>query len=262
MDRNENNTTEAQNQDAEVNDILASAPLDTGVYAGPSGQAVGDGMTWIVEGFRFFKRDIGTWILTMVVGFIVAIVLNLIPILGSLISMFITYVWVGGLMLGCQAVYEGKPFAVKYLFAGFQYRVGRLIGLSVIMGLASAVLMFAVMGSTYIQLLSGTATAVDFGVEFWLSLLVAMALMIPIMMGVWFAPVLIVLQDMPILAAIKASFMGCFKNVFPFVVYGIIALLLYILGSIPLLLGLLVVVPVLFISMYTSYRAIYLKPVE
>jgi uncharacterized membrane protein len=39
--------------------------------------------------------------------------------------------------------------------------------------------------------------------------------------------------------------------------YGVIAVLLVFLGTIPLLLGLLVVIPLLTIAIYTAYRDIF-----
>ncbi|GAB2692135.1 BPSS1780 family membrane protein [Aliiglaciecola sp. 3_MG-2023] len=255
MDNNENSPYQAPESDL----TSTEAPSGEWVYTGPSNKAVGDGMTWISEGFSLFKQDIGMWIVTMIVGFIVAIVINIIPFVGSLISMFLTYIWVGGLMLGCQAAAEGKPFDIKYLFAGFSYRAGRLVGLSAIGAVISIVVMFVAMGSVYMDILAGESNPEMMGTQFWLSFLVAMALMLPMVMAVWFAPALIVLQDMPVFAAMKASFIGCFKNVMPFLVYGIVMLVLYILGAIPLALGLLVVIPLLFTSMYVSYRSIYLS---
>jgi uncharacterized membrane protein len=55
----------------------------------------------------------------------------------------------------------------------------------------------------------------------------------------------------------KMSFSGCLKNILPFLLYGIIAMVLFILATIPIGLGLLVVVPMLTASIYTGYRDIY-----
>jgi uncharacterized membrane protein len=43
----------------------------------------------------------------------------------------------------------------------------------------------------------------------------------------------------------------------PFLLYGIVMIVLAILASIPLGLGLLVLIPVMLASMYTAYRDIY-----
>ena len=253
----DHNSSEIQNTEKDASQFH----VETAVYSGPTGRSTGEGFEWIVGGFKLFKQDVGAWIITMIVGFLVALVFNLIPIVGSIVSMLLTYIWVGGLMLGCQAAHEGRPFELKYLFAGFSYQAGRLIGLSVITSVASIVVMFMIMGPMYIDLLSGNPP-LEPTPQYWLSMLMGVALMIPIMMAVWFAPMLIVLQDMPVWDAMKASFMGCYKNVLPFLVYGVVSLVLYIIGALPLLLGLLVVVPVILGSMYTAYRSVYLTEVD
>ncbi len=46
----------------------------------------------------------------------------------------------------------------------------------------------------------------------------------------------------------------------PFLVYGVIGLVLAILASIPIMLGWLALGPVFAASVYTSYRDIYIEP--
>jgi uncharacterized membrane protein len=79
-------------------------------------------------------------------------------------------------------------------------------------------------------------------------------------MATWFAPALVVFHGMGAGAAMKASFLGCLKNILPFLLYGVVLFVFSILASLPLLLGWLVLGPVLAASVYTSYRDIYLKP--
>jgi uncharacterized membrane protein len=58
-------------------------------------------------------------------------------------------------------------------------------------------------------------------------------------------------------AALKESFVGCLRNILPFLVYSIVVLVLGIVASIPLGLGWLVLGPVLIASVYTAYRDIF-----
>lgn len=243
-------------------DLDNKQPSGTIRYTGPIKCPTSDGLTWIRRGFELFKLSPGAWVSTMIVGLLLIIILSLIPVIGVLISQILTYVWVGGLMIGCQAAYDGSPFDVKYLFAGFSKRTGSLIGLSVLTGVLSMLIMLGVMGSAYFDLVQGsndgTLPADADATQILLSFLIAMALMIPVMMAVWFAPVLIVLQNMPMLEALKASFIGCSKNMLPFLIYGIVMFAALFIAALPLFLGLLVVVPVMYASMFTSYQHIFL----
>jgi uncharacterized membrane protein len=77
------------------------------------------------------------------------------------------------------------------------------------------------------------------------------------MMAYWFAPALIAMEGMSALSAMKLSFLGCLRNILPFLLYGVLALVMFFIGAIPVGLGLLVVMPVMTASMYTAFRDIY-----
>jgi uncharacterized membrane protein len=57
--------------------------------------------------------------------------------------------------------------------------------------------------------------------------------------------------------AMKESFLGCLKNILPFLVYSVVLMVLGIVAAIPLGLGWLVLGPTLIASVYVSYRDIY-----
>jgi uncharacterized membrane protein len=92
-----------------------------------------------------------------------------------------------------------------------------------------------------------------------LFVLVVMALLVPLVMAIWFAPALVVFHDVAPIEAMKQSFRACLKNVVPFLIYGIIVLGLGIVATIPFGLGWLVLGPTLIGSTYYSYRDIFLS---
>jgi uncharacterized membrane protein len=77
------------------------------------------------------------------------------------------------------------------------------------------------------------------------------------MMAYLFAPTLVALNDMTAWEAMKASFMGCLKNMLPLFLYSLAATGLMIVGFIPVGLGLFVVSPILIAALYAAYRDIY-----
>jgi uncharacterized membrane protein len=87
--------------------------------------------------------------------------------------------------------------------------------------------------------------------------LVALAITLPFYMLLWFAPPLIVLGDLDVGTALKRSFMGCLKNILPFLVWSVVMLLFIIVATIPVFLGWLLLGPVILVSVYTGYRDIY-----
>ena len=80
---------------------------------------------------------------------------------------------------------------------------------------------------------------------------------LPVYMALWFAAPLVLFDGVAPGAALKASFSACLKNVIAFTLYAIVLVVLFIVATIPFGLGLIVVVPVALISVYTAYREIF-----
>jgi len=55
----------------------------------------------------------------------------------------------------------------------------------------------------------------------------------------------------------KASFGACLRNFIPFLLYGIVMLVLFLVAVIPIGLGLLVMIPLSLTSTYAAYRGIF-----
>lgn len=224
--------------------------------------SAGQGWTWIADGFGLFKKAPGMWIALVIVLFVILIVLAFIPLLGAVATFLLMPLFLAGLMLGCRALQGGGGLEVGHLFAGFKEHTGNLIvlGALAIGGWIIVMLpVIAIVGAgTIFGLMRGDAAgAAAMGGSFVLAWLIAMALSIPIYMALWFAPALVVLRGLAPVAAIKESFVGCLKNVVPFLIYGIVLLVLGIVAAIPLGLGWLVLGPVAIASIYVSYRDIY-----
>jgi hypothetical protein len=228
------------------------------------GRAVGagQGWTWIADGFGLFKKAPGMWIALVIVLFVILVVLAFIPLLGAVATFLLMPLFLGGLMLGCRALQGGGELELGHLFAGFKEHTGNLIvlGALAIGGWVIVMLpVIAIVGAgTIFGVMRGDAAGVAaMGGSFVLAWLVAMALSIPIYMALWFAPALVVLRGLAPVAAVKESFFGCLKNVVPFLIYGIVLLVLGIVAAIPLGLGWLVLGPVAIASIYVAYRDIY-----
>jgi hypothetical protein len=229
-----------------------------------SGRSVGagQGWTWIVDGFGLFKKAPGTWIALVIILFVILLVLAFIPLLGAIATFLLMPLFVGGLILGCRALQGGGELELSHLFAGFKTHTANLVVLGALAIGGWIIVMLPVVAIVGVGAIVGVmrgdaAGAVAMGSSFLLAWLVAMALSIPIYMALWFAPALVVLRGLAPVAALKESFLGCLKNIGPFLIYGIVMLVLSIFATIPILLGWLVLGPVAIASVYVSYRDIY-----
>lgn len=238
----------------------ARTTIDDTLAVDPNGVGAGRGAAWWSEGWHLFREATGIWIGISIVLVIINIVVGLVPVVGDLATSFLFPVFGAGLMLGCHSVESGEELTFGHLFAGFQNNLGRLlmvgvlylVGIAVIIAIAAALgfgggFAAAAAGSRNTAALSGLL----------LGSLVALALGIPLVMSVWFSPGLVVLHDLTAFEAMKLSFRGCLRNILPFLIYGLLFVVLAALASLPLFLGWLALMPVMFCSTYASYRDIF-----
>ncbi|MBI2992706.1 MAG: hypothetical protein HYY48_00830 [Gammaproteobacteria bacterium] len=228
----------------------------------------GRGAGWLLDGFDYFKRDPLTWIGVTVLMFIVYFLLKLLPVVGGLVSQILSPVFAGGLVLGCKSQDSGGKLEINHLFAGFSADAAQLLLLGVFYtaGLIGIILIAALgallfgfnFGQFASAMQSGNASgiSVNFGVLL-LPVLVAIGLSVPLLMAVWFAPALIVLDRKNAADAMKQSFNGCLANIMPFLVYGVVGLFLAIIATIPMGLGWLVFLPMVMASLYIGYKEIF-----
>ena len=235
----------------------------------PDGQKVetGRGLAWFGEGWDLFKSSPGIWVLMFVVFFLLSAVLGIIP-LGSLVSSLLFPVVMGGVMLGCRELEHGGKLELAHLFAGFKKNTGSLLLVGVlymvgmmligfIAGIAAALMIPLMMGSNFNA--DDFSSMMSMAPWILLVVLVVLALMMPLIMALWFAPALVVFHDVQPMASMRSSFQGCLRNFVPFLAYGIVAFLLGILALLPLGLGLLVYGPLLWGTMYAGYRDIFVR---
>jgi uncharacterized membrane protein len=255
----------------------AGSALTGGPSFEPHALEPGRGASWWAEGWRLFTPAVGTWLLIALVllgMFLAAGLLGLIPVLGQLLGLgfeVVVPVFVGGLMLGCRALDRGNPLLLSHLFAGFSQRTGPLIilgiiytGLALLIALIVFGMMIAIFGAAILGMITGAADAAQTGVAFGsvvvavlLGILFFLLLLVPLVMAIWFAPALVMLGGMTPGAALKASFSGCLRNVVPFLVYGVVGVVLAVLATIPFGLGWFVLGPVVYATIYAGYCDIF-----
>jgi hypothetical protein len=231
---------------------------------------IGRGLGWISEGFAVFMQSPGMWMLICVVFFILEIFVSVIPFLGGLALSVLMPVFGAGMMLACRILDQGGELDVSVLFAGFKQHTGPLVvvGLLYLLGV---VVVFVVVGVLFAVGIAGLGIAGSFkgddlagmgllGVALAaVGVLLVMALMLPMVMAIWFAAPLVVFHDQEPVAAMRQSFFGCLKNILPFLLYGIALVPLSLIATLPVMLGWLVLGPVMIGGVYRSYQEIFVE---
>jgi uncharacterized membrane protein len=235
----------------------------------PDGQKIanGRGAEWFSEAWTLFKASPGTWVALFVIFFLLSMFLAIIP-LGSLVTNLFYPAVVAGIMIGCRTVEEGGTLEISHLFAGFKENLGSLVLVGVlylvgtmlivfVVGIAAAFMIPSLMGRDFDG--GDLQTVLALAPFILLIFLVMVALMLPLIMALWFAPALVIFHNVQPMAAMKSSFHGCLRNIVPFLVYGVVGFLLAIVALIPLGLGLLVYGPLIWGTMYVGYRDIFVR---
>jgi len=206
----------------------------------------GRGATWWAEGWRIFTSNFWTWIGIMIIYIIITMLISLVPYIGNFGHWLLTPVFMGGLMLGCHAVTRDEPLRVAHLFEGFQgaHFVPLMIIGAVNIALTLAIAAIAVAGvlgsltlADMVRLGSGNdpldaITGTVRAITATKLLLILLALVIASIFAMlnWFAPALVALQGATAVEAMKQSFRSCMRNWVPFLVYGLIAIVVFVVA--------------------------------
>ena len=242
---------------------MASFPIPAPAFNGNSRVVPpGNAFDWLRQGWALFAANPGLWIGLTIVLLVIVLGVQIVPLVGTLAAHLLMPVLGAGLLLVCRKIDEGESVRIDDLFAGFKQNAGPLVMVGVLYMLAMLAIVVIVVavggGSVAGGLLS--AQPAGLGVIFgglMLSLLLSLALSVPAVMAIWFAPALVFFNNMQPVEALKASFEACMKNVLAFLVYGLIVLVLAFFAALPVGLGFLVLIPVLAGSVYAAYRDVF-----
>lgn len=253
---------------------VADIPLATSgtpfVLPGATVEA-GRGASWISEGWTLFTAAPVMWIVALLIMLGLSFVLGLVPVLGSIVSILIGPFFMAGSLAFAHGIARGEEPDLGALFVGLREKTGSLVAIAALylvlfVGLAivflgAAFFMLggaAVLASSNPEQVMGSLMAGAGVLGVLLLVLVFFGLMVPVLAAYWFAPGLVLYADLDAVAAMKESFRACLRNWLPFLVYGVLSILVLLGGMVVLFVGMfLISMPVLMASYYASFRDIY-----
>jgi uncharacterized membrane protein len=227
------------------------------------------GWYWIAQAFALFRGNALNWILLNLALLLIALALVAVPVIGVYALHLLTPMFLAGMMNACRDQEVGRDIEIAHLFRGFRqnasqlvtvggvYLVGQVVITGMMLSIGGAELEEAMRAAT-----EGTAGPLSPAASDRISLavLVGSALFVPLAMAVWFAPPLVILDNVPAVRAMQMSVRACLLNLLPFLLYGVIMFGLLVVAMAPLFAGLVLWVPLAVISGYTSYRDIFPAP--
>ena len=235
------------------------------------------GWAWIVQGYFLFRKSPAIWLALLILLFFTTKVLLRVPLAG-IVFVLLMPLFIAGLMEGCRALERGQPLELGHLFAGFRRNATPLVTIGGVSLVGNIGIMMIVMslggealtalsktiaqgGQMTPQVVQETQAAVRTVTR---ALLIGTLVSLPLLMAMWYAPLLVYFNDLGPVAAMKSSFVACLKNMGAMFVYGmIIFAAMFVAMPFSIALGqydfaLLLIAPVVLPSIYASYKDIFL----
>lgn len=233
----------------------------------PRKVAASQGFQWVVAGFRLYRKN--PLLLSAAFGLLFGVVmaLNLIPVVGGSLSELASPLMVAGFMAAYRALDEGRELELPQFLAGVQGPAIPLMAVGAVQLLGTLLIGKIMLGMGFdpqaviAAAQGGKASPAEMQAmmnQAMPAVLTGLALFTPLIMATWFAPALILFGGARPVTALGVSLKAVAKNWAAMLTNSIaLGLLLFLAALVPMLLGLLVAMPVLFGSLYASYQAIF-----
>jgi len=213
--------------------------------------SVREAVSWVGGGWTIFRASIGLWLLIGLIDVLISSAVQFVPYLGLLIIFFLTPVFAAGFQFAAREASEGRGLRIEYLFQGFR-EPGRLKPLLMLGGVyVGSFLATALLAWLLIVGFSGAESFVGQlglsmarNIRILLALLIALAIFLPVLMALYYAPPLIMFRGAPAGQALWSSLVACIRNFWPLSVFGLVVFL--ILFLLFLLIGLIIALPIVF----------------
>jgi hypothetical protein len=232
----------------------------------PRKVAASEGFQWVAAGFRLYRKTPLLLSAAFAMLFGVVMALGLIPMVGGALSELASPLMVAGFLAAYRALDDGNELELPNFLAGVQGPAIPLMAVGAVQLLGTLLIGKIMLGMgfdpqaviTAAQSQKDPAEMQAILNQAMPAVLTGLALFTPLIMATWFAPALILFGGARPATALGVSLKAVARNWAAMMMNGIaLGLLLFLAALVPLLLGLLVAMPVLFGSLYASYQAIF-----
>ncbi|MHB1214514.1 MAG: BPSS1780 family membrane protein [Thiobacillus sp.] len=232
----------------------------------PRKVAASQGFRWVVAGFRLYRKTPLLLSAAFALLFGVVMALGLIPLVGGALSELASPLMVAGFLAAYRALDTGSELELPHFLAGVQGPVIPLMVVGAVQLLGTFLIGKLMLGMgfdpqavmTAAQSQKDPAEMQAILNQAMPAVFVGLLLFTPLIMATWFAPALILFGGAHPSTALGVSLKAVARNWAAMLVNGLaLGLLLFLAALVPMLLGLLVAMPVMFGSLYASYQAIF-----
>jgi len=223
-----------------------------------------EGKQWITNAWKLFKKKPLTWIFMLLIFNLFVIIGNSFFI-GRFIVALLLPVLAGGIFIALDKSNRDEPIGLENLFSIFKDKpvLKQLLHVGLIsMAVVALTMIFQYLtGTEYtVKVDSSQAESVNDVYQ----KVTEGSVFTSIISWVWscallFGIPLIVINKEPVVPALKHSLYGLLVNIAPFLVFFGMIILLVIVSLIPVGLGLLILIPILFGAFHSAFKEIYIE---
>lgn len=168
-----------------------------------------NGWKWIVNAFELLRTNPVMWVVIFVLYLVISVLISKVPYIGPMLMYLFSPIFLVGIASGARAIDGKQELLINHLFEGFKKNTATLAQLGFTYGASSFILLVLAL------------TLQKIGLPELLISLVVFSLMLPILMGYFYAPQLIFFKDMDVNNAIRTSFIASWRNLRALTVFSI-----------------------------------------
>jgi hypothetical protein len=218
------------------------------------------GWQWIKQAFFLVREQPLTWVLFAVCYLLLQMLLSNLGQFGQLLGMATVPLFAGSFVLAAQRAVRGETLRPLDVFAAFASHWRQLAGLGLaycgLLVAAMLLVMLALLALAGGQIGDEALTAMPLGKQLVGLVLFAAGMFIASLLY-WFAPAAVVLAACDPLPAMRRSLAGGWLNWPAVLVCGVMLAVLLFLAMLPFGLGLLLWLPVMFVSVYVAWQDVF-----
>lgn len=228
----------------------------------PKACDAGAALSWLSKGWTLFMQAPGPWVLMALLFLVGYLFIAFIPMGGLIIQILLPMV-MAGWYIAADKLNFGEDISVGMMFEGFSRNAAQLALVGLIGFLLQLVLAIVVLIPVFLVFglsLFGSGKP-DFGTGSVIAIAVIGLVFLVgsylIALAAWFAPMLVAMNDMDAVSAVKLSFSAGMRNLGATIVMAILMILLMFGAILTIGLGFLVVMPLLAAASYAAYREVF-----
>jgi hypothetical protein len=210
---------------------------------------------WLLQGWQIFKQAPMVWLL-MFATLIGTAMLGSLHTLLNIAALFLSPFLTAGIYKSIVAIQQKQPIQFSDMFMPLQQPSCRMVFIRLAaMNMLAAVPLSMLAQTLYTQQQTGINDP-------WLMLLFVASSIVIWMVFAYAVAIAYFLQEQRLFAIMQASFVACWRNITPLIVFAGLSFLLILLTVPTLFIGLIIVIPVLNIAFFLSFNDFFALQVQ